>query len=224
MQAVDFLNLLTTEGLKSISFDAIRSVRLLDERLDSEMRKALEILSLGRDEKKKRCRWTSSARGRARSGWATSRRPRCGRRATAWSRPREQALPAGLGDRREHDRDGLGGRGVLAGLRPAHLLHHEPLRAALRPAPGRRAPDAGGRAAPDLRAGAGGAQGGDRPIGAGAMERARRSDRGGARPAPAPAAMSRPGAPPPRRAGSTSSAASRPPPPPSRWARASSTG
>ena len=53
VQAVDFLNLLTTEGLKSISFDAIRSVRLLDERLDSEMRKALEILSLGRDEKKK---------------------------------------------------------------------------------------------------------------------------------------------------------------------------
>jgi hypothetical protein len=50
---VTYLNLLTQEGLRSVSFDQIRSLRLLDKRLDAEMRKALEILSLGRDSQKK---------------------------------------------------------------------------------------------------------------------------------------------------------------------------
>jgi len=48
-----YLNVLTGEGLKSVPFDAIRSLRLLDERLDREMRQALEILSRGRDAQRK---------------------------------------------------------------------------------------------------------------------------------------------------------------------------
>lgn len=48
-----WLSLLTDEGIKCLSFDTIRSVRLLDERLDKEMRAALKILSTGRDARKK---------------------------------------------------------------------------------------------------------------------------------------------------------------------------
>ena len=49
----DHLNLLTQEGIRSLPFDSIRSVRLLDARLDQEMREALETLSRGRDNQKK---------------------------------------------------------------------------------------------------------------------------------------------------------------------------
>lgn len=48
-----WLNLLTDDGLKSIPFDDIRSVRLLNDQLDQEMRKALGILSASRDAQKK---------------------------------------------------------------------------------------------------------------------------------------------------------------------------
>lgn len=50
---VTYLNLLTTDGLKSVPFDSVQSIRLLDERLDKEMREALAILSKGRDAQKK---------------------------------------------------------------------------------------------------------------------------------------------------------------------------
>ena len=50
---VSYLNVLTPDGLRSVPFDAIRSVQLLDERLDKEMREALAILSKGRDAQKK---------------------------------------------------------------------------------------------------------------------------------------------------------------------------
>ena len=50
---VSYLNVLSPDGLRSVPFDTIRSIQLLDERLDREMREALAILSKGRDAQKK---------------------------------------------------------------------------------------------------------------------------------------------------------------------------
>ena len=47
---------------------------------------------------------------------------------------REEALPAGLGDRREPDRSGLERRAAVAGQRAADFLHHGPLSADVHPA------------------------------------------------------------------------------------------
>src|SRR5262249_7775714 len=50
---VEFLNLLTDEGLRSIALDQVQRVRLLDARLDAELRQALAVLAAGHDTQKK---------------------------------------------------------------------------------------------------------------------------------------------------------------------------
>ena len=50
---VEYLNLLTDEGLRSIPLDQVQRVKLLDPRLDAELRQALAVLAAGHDTQKK---------------------------------------------------------------------------------------------------------------------------------------------------------------------------
>jgi hypothetical protein len=50
---VEYLNLLTEEGLRSIPLDQVQRVKLLDTRLDAELRQALAVLAAGHDTQKK---------------------------------------------------------------------------------------------------------------------------------------------------------------------------
>jgi hypothetical protein len=50
---VEYLNLLTDDGLRSIPLDQVQRVKLLDPRLDSELRQALAVLAAGHDTQKK---------------------------------------------------------------------------------------------------------------------------------------------------------------------------
>jgi hypothetical protein len=50
---VQYLNLLTDDGLRSIPLDQVQRVKLLDPRLDSELRQALTVLAAGHDTQKK---------------------------------------------------------------------------------------------------------------------------------------------------------------------------
>jgi hypothetical protein len=50
---VEYLNLLTDDGLRSIPLDQVQRVKLLDPRLDAELRPALAVLAAGHDTQKK---------------------------------------------------------------------------------------------------------------------------------------------------------------------------
>jgi hypothetical protein len=50
---VEYLNLLTDDGLRALPLDQIQRVKLLDERLDAELRQALAVLASGHDTQKK---------------------------------------------------------------------------------------------------------------------------------------------------------------------------
>jgi hypothetical protein len=50
---VEYLNLMTEEGLRSLPLDQVQRVKLLNERLDAELRQALEVLAAGHDTQKK---------------------------------------------------------------------------------------------------------------------------------------------------------------------------
>jgi hypothetical protein len=49
----EFLNLLTDDGLRSVSLDEVKRIQLLNERLDSELKQALQVLAAGHDTQKK---------------------------------------------------------------------------------------------------------------------------------------------------------------------------
>jgi hypothetical protein len=50
---VEYLNLLTDEGMRSLSMDSISRIKLLDAELDGDFRKALEVLASGHNVDKK---------------------------------------------------------------------------------------------------------------------------------------------------------------------------
>ena len=50
---VDFLNLLTDEGLRSVSLENVVRIKLLNEKLNKELRQALAVLATGHDTDKK---------------------------------------------------------------------------------------------------------------------------------------------------------------------------
>lgn len=50
---VEYLNLLTDDGLRSIPLDQVQRLKLLDPRLESELREALTVLAAGHDTQKK---------------------------------------------------------------------------------------------------------------------------------------------------------------------------
>ncbi len=43
----EFLNLLTDEGLRSVPLETVGRIKLLDEKLDAELRQALAMLATG---------------------------------------------------------------------------------------------------------------------------------------------------------------------------------
>jgi len=49
----DFLNLLTSEGLRSVPMESVGRIKLLNEKLDAELRQALEVLASGHNTDKK---------------------------------------------------------------------------------------------------------------------------------------------------------------------------
>ncbi len=59
----DYLNLLTDEGIRSVAFDGIRAIRLLDPHLAQEVKQALDTLALGRDNQKKTVTLSFSGEG-----------------------------------------------------------------------------------------------------------------------------------------------------------------
>ncbi len=50
---VEYLNLLTDDGLRSIPLEQVQQVKLLNPKLDTELRQALEVLAAGHDTEKK---------------------------------------------------------------------------------------------------------------------------------------------------------------------------
>jgi hypothetical protein len=50
---IDYLNLLTEEGLRSVSLEEVGRIRLLNEKLDAELRQALAVLAMGHSTDKK---------------------------------------------------------------------------------------------------------------------------------------------------------------------------
>ena len=50
---VDFLNLLTDEGLRSVSLESVGRIKLTNQALDAELRKALTVLASGKSQDKK---------------------------------------------------------------------------------------------------------------------------------------------------------------------------
>lgn len=53
VQKVEFLNLLTDTGLRSVSLQSVSSIKIVNEKLDSELRKALALLASSHDMDKK---------------------------------------------------------------------------------------------------------------------------------------------------------------------------
>ncbi|HVX13008.1 MAG TPA: hypothetical protein VHC22_17625 [Pirellulales bacterium] len=50
---VELLNLLTVEGLRSVKLESVGRIKLVNEKLDTELRQALAVLALGHDNEKK---------------------------------------------------------------------------------------------------------------------------------------------------------------------------
>jgi hypothetical protein len=61
---VEYLNLLTDEGLQSFPLSEIRRIKLVNERLNAELRQALEVLALGHDTQKKTVSITFDGEGK----------------------------------------------------------------------------------------------------------------------------------------------------------------
>ena len=129
---VEYLNLLTDDGLRSVSLDNVGRIKLANAKLDAELRQALAVLAAGKSQDKKTVSLNFLGEGKrpVRVGyiqetpiWKTSYR--------LVLADDEAALPARLGDRREHDRVGLERREPDAGQRPADFVRDGPVRAAV---------------------------------------------------------------------------------------------
>lgn len=80
----EFLNLLTDTGLRSVALDSVGRIKVLDEKLDGELRQALAVLAGGHDTDKKTVSLNLLGTGKHRCASATSSRRRSGRPAIAW--------------------------------------------------------------------------------------------------------------------------------------------
>jgi len=67
---VEFLNLLTDDGLQSFQLSEIRRIKLLNERLNAELKQALEVLASGHDTQKKTVSITFDGEGKRKVGVA----------------------------------------------------------------------------------------------------------------------------------------------------------
>ena len=129
----------------------VQRVRFLNPAMDGEVKKALETLALSHDTQKKAVSLAFTRRRQAhRQGRLRRREPDLEDELSPRPRQEGQAVPAGLGRRREHPGRGLDQRPHGPGQRPAHLLPDGPVSAAVRPAAGRRARTVRLAAAADL--------------------------------------------------------------------------
>jgi hypothetical protein len=62
----EYLNLLTDEGLQSLRLDELTTVKLLNQRLSSELQQALQVLATGHDTQKKTVSFMFTGEGRRR--------------------------------------------------------------------------------------------------------------------------------------------------------------
>ena len=147
----EFVNLWCAEGMRSVKLGDVQRVRFLNPVMDSEVKKALEVLSLSHDTQKKAVSLAFSGEGKrdVRVGyvvenpiWKTSYRLVLDRQG--------QAVPAGLGRGREHAGRRLEQRPHVAGIGPADQLPDGPVPAAVRAAAGGRAGAVRVAAAADL--------------------------------------------------------------------------
>jgi hypothetical protein len=65
---VEYLNLLTDDGLQSIPLAQVQKTKLLNERLNAELRQALEVLATGHDTQKKTVAISFDGQGKRRVG------------------------------------------------------------------------------------------------------------------------------------------------------------
>ena len=135
---VEYLNLVTDDGLQSIPLAQVQKVRLLNDRLDAELHQALTLLAASHDKDKKTVSITFDGEGKRDVAvsyvvqtpvWKTSYRLVVDDKA--------DPVPARLGHRGKHVRRRLDERQTRPGLRPAHFLRDGSLRAALCHAAGR---------------------------------------------------------------------------------------
>ena len=116
------------EGLRSVKLSDVQQLRFSNPVIESEFRRALDVLALSHDSQKKAVslHFAGDGKRKVQVGyvieapiWKTSLSP--------GARREGEAVSAGLGDGREPDRRGLGRREDGADLGPADLVQDGPL-------------------------------------------------------------------------------------------------
>ena len=129
----EFLNLWCAEGMRSVKMSDVQRVRFLNPVMDSEVKKALEVLALSHDTQKKAVSLNFTGDGkRAGQGRLRRREPDLEDELSAGPRQEGQAVLARLGRGREHAGRRLEQRPHGPGQRPADLLPDGPVPAAVR--------------------------------------------------------------------------------------------
>jgi hypothetical protein len=119
----EFLNLWCAEGMRSVKLGDVQRVRFLNPVMDSEVKKALEVLAMSHDTQKKAVTLNFAGEGKraVKVGYVVEN-PDLEDQLPAGARLEGQAVPARLGRGREHPRRGLEPRPHGAGGRPADLV------------------------------------------------------------------------------------------------------
>ena len=135
----DTLNLYALDGIKSVALNDVQGIEIRDGAVSADLQKALEVLAGSGDRSKKGVKLDFAGKGHRtiRVGymvevplWKTSYRlvikDNGGLFLQGWAHVENTT------------RRGLGPGQALAGRRPPALVHPEPVRSAVHPAPGRR--------------------------------------------------------------------------------------
>ena len=94
---VEFLNVMTADGLRSIRLADVQRLRFVNPLMDKELGHALEVLAKSHDTQKKAVSLSFTGQGKRRCASATWSRTRSGRRAIGWcwTRRRSRSCKAG---------------------------------------------------------------------------------------------------------------------------------
>ena len=134
------LNMWCAEGLRSVKLPDVQQLKFANPVIESEFRRALDVLALSHDTQKKSVslHFAGDGKRKVQVGYVIE--------APIWKTSyrlvlaeKDEAVSAGLGDGREPDRRGLGRREDGAHLGPADQLQDGPVQPALRRSAGRRA-------------------------------------------------------------------------------------
>ena len=130
---VEILNMWCAEGLRSVKLPDVQQLKFANPVVESEFRRALDVLALSHDSQKKSVSSALRGRGQAEgAGRVRDRGPDLEDELPAGARREGEAVSPGLGDGREPDGRGLGRGEDGAHLGPADLLQDGPLQPALR--------------------------------------------------------------------------------------------